>query len=94
MSNHYTPLAVCEALIGPLDQLAAITLQTPKAPFVWRRASKTRDAGDIPSARHMRRLLSYSDEHGLGLTPAHLIFGASQAEIDKILQSRSPQVAA
>ena len=85
MGTHLTPLEVCEALIGPLDRIAAILGHHAKSPYHWRRASAIREAGDLPSLRIVRQLLEHSDAHGLGLLPEHLIFGATRAEIDALL---------
>lgn len=87
MSSDLTPLEVCERLIGKPEWLAEAIGVADKVPYAWRHASKGRDAGDIPSARHMRALLAYSDAHGLGLTADHLVRGASEAEIEDILSS-------
>jgi len=97
MSNNLTPLQVCERLLGPLPQIEAVCGQKPKAAYCWRRPSAYRAAGDIPSTRHMRSLLAHSAARGLGLTEAHLIWGASAAEIDSILATRrvvEPPIAA
>lgn len=59
-----------------------------KASYQWARPSKFRSAGDIPSAKVMRRLLEYSDERGLGLSAEHLVKGASVVEVDRILKQR------
>lgn len=88
MSNNLTPLQVCERLLGPLPQIEAICGQKPKAAYGWRRSSAYREAGDIPSPRHMRSLLAHSAARGLGLTEAHLIWGAPAAEIETILATR------
>ena len=89
MSNDLTPLEVCERLIGPLPFLAEICGYVRTAGYIWRNGSTTRDKNDIPSARLMRSLLAYSDAHALGLTPAHLILGASDADVAAILAARS-----
>lgn len=95
MSAYFTPIEVCEALFGGIEQIAAITGQHLKTPYHWRHASRDRDAGDIPSARLMRRLLEHSAERDLGLTADHLIRGATRAEIAAILDARvADQVAA
>ena len=88
MNTHLTPLEVCERLIGPLEKLALIAQTHPKSPFHWRRVSGWRAAGDMPP-RVNRIYLAYSDAHALGLTPAHLILGASGAEVAAILASRN-----
>lgn len=88
MRKHLTPLQVCERLLGPLEQLGPIVGTHAKAPYMWRKASKFHAPGDIRSARHMRKLLAYSDRMGLGLTPLHLIEGADEAEVSSILDGR------
>ena len=87
MTIHLTPLEVCERLIGDIAAIAVVCGLHPKSPFFWRRPSKFRAAGDIPSLMN-RALLAYSDAHALGLTPAHLILGASDAEVAAILATR------
>jgi hypothetical protein len=88
MRKDLTPLEVCERLIGPLEQLGRITGNTDKALYIWRRESKFHGPGDIRSARHMRAILAHSDRLGLGLTPLHLIEGASLQEVEEILAGR------
>lgn len=88
MSEHLTPLRVCERLIGSITLIAEICQVSHTAPHHWKRGSKLHRAGDIPSARHMARLLAYSDRLGLGLTPLHLIEGADEAEVTAILDAR------
>lgn len=89
MAHDVTPLEVCERLIGKPELLAGLFgYESDKAPYNWRHATSTRDAGDIPSARLMRALLAHSDAHALGLTAAHLILGASEAEVQAILSAR------
>lgn len=88
MGKHITPTEVCERLVGPIEELAAICRMHRKGAYQWRGASKLRDAGDI-LPKHMRALLAHSDAHGLGLTADHLIRGATEAEIDAILAARA-----
>jgi hypothetical protein len=88
MSERLTPLRVCERLIGPITLIAHICGVSDTAPHHWKRGSKLHGAGDIPSARHMARLLAHSDRLGLGLTPLHLIEGAEEAEVEAILAAR------
>lgn len=90
MSNHLTPLQVCERLVGPLPAIASICGQSQKAAYIWRRGSTLRDAGDIPSARHQRRLLAYGAARGIPLTAEHLIWGADAAEIEALLARATP----
>lgn len=88
MGNHHTPLEVVERLIGRPETVGEICRVNAKSPYQWRGASRGREAGDIPYAAHMRALLTYSDQHGLGLTAEHLIWGASEIEVDAILNAR------
>ena len=89
MDNHLSPFDVCEQLIGPPPVLSAVCGLDRSASYLWRRASTGRNSGDIPSAGHMRALLDHSEAHGLGLTATHLIRGASAADIQAVLASRS-----
>ncbi len=88
MSNHLTPLEVCERLIGKPETVAEASGLHKKSAFPWRHASKWREAGDLPSAKVMRALLAHSAAHQLGLTAEHLIWGASEEEIEGILAAR------
>ncbi len=90
MSNHLTPLDVCERLIGPPQSLALICGLHAKSVFPWKRASKWREAGDVPSTHLQRRLQNHSNIHALGLTALHLIWGADEGEIAAILAARAP----
>lgn len=81
MSKHLTPLSVCERQFGSLSQIAAICGCNEKAPYLWRRASKGRDAGDLPYTRYMRLLLDHADEHQIVFDPVWLIMGATEDEI-------------
>lgn len=84
MSDHLTPVQVCERLIGPLPVLERIVGYRPKAGYAWLRPSGSREAGDLPSARLMRSLLAHAAARGIPLTADHLIWGASAAEIDAL----------
>jgi hypothetical protein len=88
MSNHLTPLEVCERLIGKPEAVAEASGLHKKSAFPWRYASKWREAGDLPSAKVMRQLLDHSATHRLGLTAHHLIWGADEAEVAAILAQR------
>lgn len=57
--------------------------------YRMKHGGRDRDPGDLTSPRHMRTLLTYSREHNLGLTAEHLIFGATQDEVDQILAARA-----
>lgn len=81
-------MEVAECLLGTPSQLAMIVGLERTAGFGWRHPSKNRDAGDLPSARVMRRLLAHSEAQGLGLTADHLIRGAARAEVEAILAAR------
>lgn len=85
MSEHLTPLEVCERMIGPLERIGSICGIHPKAPYLWRRASVGRRGGDFPHATHMRALLAHASANGIPLTADHLIWGASAAEIEALL---------
>lgn len=89
MSSDLTPLAVCEALIGPLPEIARVCGLKEKAAYNWRWEKTWRAAGDLPSARVQRQLLAHSEAHDLGLTADHLVRGASRSEIEAILAARS-----
>lgn len=89
MSNHLTPFEVCERLIGKPETVAEASGLHKKSAFPWRHASKWREAGDIPSAKVMRSLLSHSTAKELGLTAEHLIWGAPEDEIETILAVRA-----
>ena len=89
MTQHLTPFAVCERLIGKPQKIAAAIGMNEKSPFHWRHARTGRIAGDLPSATVMRALLDHSEAHALGLTATHLIRGASEAEVAAILAARS-----
>lgn len=78
-----TPSDVCERLIG-IGVIAKVLGYDRSAPFQWRHASKTRDAGDLPSARAMRRLLAHAAARQIPLTAEHLIWGADAAEIEAL----------
>lgn len=74
-----------DRLVGPPEIQAQIAGQNPKAPFLWRRPSKWRDAGDLPSARYMRAFLAHAAATGRPLTAEHLVWGAPAEEIDALL---------
>lgn len=80
-------------ILGSIEMIGADLDLDPKAPYHWRRQSKGRDAGDIPSARHMRRLLQIAKDRQAPLTAEHLIHGATRAEIEALL-GRSGEMAA
>ncbi|MEM9726075.1 MAG: hypothetical protein AAF909_11495 [Pseudomonadota bacterium] len=90
MKTRLTPADVVFAMIGPPDVVGPICETHVATPYNWMRASGGRDAGDIPSARHMRRLLAHAEAEGIPLTAEHLIRGATQAELDALLSQLAP----
>lgn len=88
MSDHLTPVQVCERLIGPLPVLERIAGYRPKAGYGWLRSAAGRAPGDFPSTALQKRMLAYSNQHDLGLTADHLVFGAEASEIEAILAAR------
>lgn len=94
MSNNLTPLQVCERLIGPIEEIGVAASLDRKSAYRWRHGSEWRDPGDIPHARVMRALLAWSKARNLGLTADHLVRGATEDEIQVILNARKGFVAA
>lgn len=94
MSKHLTPSDVCERIIGRPEVIGAAIGADPKLAYSWRRGGSTRDAGDIPSARHMRALLAYARARALPLMAQDLIYGASEADIAaRLAQMNAPAAA-
>jgi hypothetical protein len=91
MSDHLTPVEVCERLIGPLPVLERIAGYRPKGGYSWRRSSQGRPAGDFTSARLMRQFLAHAAAHNIPLTADHLIWGASASEVDALLANTAAQ---
>ena len=91
-SLHYphdvTPLDAVHELIGPADLIAEICEIDRTTVISWQRGGKYRNAGDIPSARHMRRLVEYSRKRNLGLTYEHVVSGAPSEEIAFLKQAQ------
>ena len=83
-----TPMQVCERLIGPPEVLGPAIGYGMKAAYHWRREREGRRPGDLPSVEVLRLLLAHSAAHRLGLTAEHLIWGATEAEIEAILAAR------
>lgn len=92
MSDHLTPVQVCERLIGPLPELERIAGYRPKTAYAWLRGSGDRDAGYFPSVRLMQRMLAHAAAKGIPLTADHLVWGAPADEIEALL-SRAPAFA-
>ncbi|VDS07926.1 hypothetical protein PARHAE_01106 [Paracoccus haematequi] len=84
--QHLPPLEVAEKLLGGLAAVSRIAGRSEKVGYQWRHKNYTRQPGDLPSADVMRKLLAYSDRHGRGLKPEHLIWGAPAAEIEALLE--------
>jgi hypothetical protein len=85
MSEHLTPAAVVEHMIGRPEIVGTAIGLNEKTAYSWRKPAHARDAGDIPSARHMRRLLAYAAARGIPLSERHLIWGATRAEIEALM---------
>lgn len=94
MSDHLTPLQVCEAVIGPLPVLERIAGKRPKAGYAWRREAHNRRSGDLtPDA--MRRIWRHVERNKLPIKPEWLIAGAPRSEVDAVrIFTTAPQVAA
>lgn len=92
MSDHLTPIQVCERMIGPPPVLAGINSYDRTAAYGWRQAAKNRDAGDFPSTRVMRALLAHAAARGIPLRAEHLIWGARAADIEALLTTHPPIV--
>lgn len=84
MSKHLTPAEVSFRLFGGVKGVSDILNVHEKTPVAWKRGSKLRDAGDIPSTRIIRILLAAATHRRIPLTIEHLIFGASEAEIAEL----------
>lgn len=90
MSDHLTPLEVCEKLIAPRKSLGELIGYKPKAAYNWVNGSAWRSPGDMPPDAN-RRLLDYAEARGIPLTAEHLIRGADLAEIEALLsEGRRP----
>lgn len=85
MSQHLTPVQICERIIGPPEVLGRVCGTADKSPYGWRGASANRDAGDIPSSRHMRALLAHAAAKGLPLVADDLIWGLSEDDLARRL---------
>lgn len=86
MRNHLPPITIAERLLGGIEEVGRVAGLDPKAAYHWRHPNSRRDAGDMPSVRIMRNLLAHARARGIPLTADHLIWGASAAEIDALLE--------
>lgn len=88
MSAHLTPTDVAERLFGSLEAVSVAAGYHPKTAYKWHLPSRTnyREAGDIPSAAVMRRLMRAAQEHGIPLELRHLVYGADADEIARLLE--------
>lgn len=93
MSNNLKPAQVIEALIGPPSIVGPIVGLSDKAGYSWRRSSALREAGDVPSTRTMRMLLTHAAARDIPLRAEHLIWGAPEAEVEDILQQMAARKA-
>ena len=91
MSKHLTPSDVVERIIGRPEVIGAAIGSDPKLPYSWRKSSKNRDAGDIPTARHMRALLAHAAARRLPLTAEDLIFGCKAEDLEARIAAALPQ---
>ena len=78
-------MQVVERLIGKPEQIAKVVGYKEKAAFPWRNATQKRPAGHFPSTMIIQRLLAHAAAHQIPLTADHLIWGASEAEIEALL---------
>ncbi|WP_425426175.1 carph-isopro domain-containing protein [Albimonas pacifica] len=93
MSNAVSPVDVVVSLFGSPGAVAEVCDRHRTAVSHWRRAGPRREAGDVPPP-HMRKLLAHARAHGIPLTAEHLIFGATRAELEILLDRRNPDAAA
>jgi hypothetical protein len=91
MSKHLTPSDVVERIIGRPEAIGAAIGSDPKLAYSWRKASKNRDAGDIPTARHMRALLAHAAARRLPLRAEDLIFGCAAEDLEARIAAAQPQ---
>lgn len=91
MSNHLPPVTVAARLMGGIEALARVVGHQGKSGYGWRHPTMNHDAGDFRSARHMRAVLRAAQAQGIPLTPVHLLFGASEAEM-AALEARMPPI--
>lgn len=83
MSRHLTPLEVCERLIAPISKLGTALGGHEKYAYSLKRPSAWRDDGDLPP-RAQRNALKFAEQHQIPLTAQHVIWGASEREIETL----------
>lgn len=91
---NLTPAEVVARLIGPSSVVAEIVQRDRTAVVKWRNATLRRPAGSIPGDEEKRALLTYAQAHNIPLTAEHLIWGATEAELDALLASQAREDAA
>lgn len=89
MTTHLTPLLVAARMMGGIQALGPLCGLTEKAAYAWQHGSKSRAAGDIPPA-YQRRLLSVALARGLPLTADHMIYGATEPELRRLMVQAVP----
>ncbi|MBR9765459.1 MAG: hypothetical protein GYB53_18545 [Rhodobacteraceae bacterium] len=82
MSNHLTPVAVAERIIGPIEKIALICGYSDKTGYGWRHSTSRRREGDFPSMGVVRSILAHASAHDLPLRPEWLIWGADAALVE------------
>ncbi|WP_157814910.1 hypothetical protein [Sagittula sp. P11] len=87
MSNHLTPTEVCVRIFGGIEKLGPICGLGPKTGYGWLQATKYRSAGDL-AGPCQRALLKEARSRGFDLRPEHLIYGATDLEVDRIINAR------
>lgn len=93
MSKHLTPVEICEAVFGGPAGIAEVLGMHNKTPYLWRRSSKGRTAGDIPHSAQVRRLVAAARAAQVHLTTDHLTFGMTLDELGRLLPSRGQMAA-
>lgn len=86
MSDNLTPLEVCEALFGGFSNLEAAVGAKPKGAYAWARASRFRQAGDLPP-HVQRKALTKLRIMKLDIQEKWLIEGATRDDIDAAVQA-------
>jgi hypothetical protein len=93
MSKHLTPTEVLERLLGGALALADLAGLNEKTPLNWRRPSKIRDPGDLPSVRHVRQIRAALAGRGFDVPLDWLIYGATEAEVAALKSAQAARAA-